>query len=79
MCYAEVIRIKIKNMFGYTIIKKSRVYELIEKEATLHKLIEYKVFDKPEPTLNCGYKSCNFQTTSPRGLKLHRTKIHKKK
>ena len=69
-------------MFGYTIIKKDRVAELLEKEATLHDLIKYDVFGKvtgTKTTLNCGYKSCNFQTTSPRGLKLHRTKIHKKR
>jgi hypothetical protein len=32
-----------------------------------------------ETVYNCGYKSCQFQTTSPAGLKRHRTMIHRKK
>lgn len=69
-------------MFGYTIIKEKRVKELLEKEATLHDLIKYDVFGKvtgTAPTLHCGYKSCQFQTTDPKGLKIHRARIHKKK
>jgi hypothetical protein len=69
-------------MFGYTIIKKVdlAVLEslldkyratLRERNAMLHKVTE--------PTLNCGYKSCQFTTTDPRGLKIHRSRVHKKK
>lgn len=35
--------------------------------------------EKPKIMHNCGYKSCQFQTTDPKGLKIHRTRVHKKK
>ena len=64
------------QLLGFTIIstKKYNYLKFCEKRD-----IEATYASKPEPPLNCGYKSCNFQTTSPRGLKLHRTKIHKKR
>jgi hypothetical protein len=61
----------------FKIISRGRYNELIEKEGTLHELIEYKVVSKP--ILNCGYKSCNFQTTDAKGLKIHRSRVHRKK
>ena len=62
------------TIFGYTIIKEVRLQFLrdVAKEAILE-------LEKAQPTLNCGYKSCDFQTTDPKGLKIHRTRIHKKK
>lgn len=61
----------------FKIITKHRLEYL---EGMVEDYLEFLAEEKSEePTLNCGYKSCNFQTTSPRGLKLHRTKIHKKK
>ena len=61
-------------MFGYTIIKK--------KKLEYYKMVEARDIERtygPKPTLNCGYKSCQFQTTDPKGLKIHRARVHRKK
>lgn len=69
-------------MFGFRIISETRYAELLEKEATFHDVIKFdpgSVNREPKVVHNCGYKSCQFQTTDPTGLKIHRSRIHKNK
>jgi len=37
------------------------------------------LLEEDKPLLHCGYKSCQFFTTNPKGLKIHRARIHKRK
>ena len=60
----------------FKIISAKEYRDLQQYKADLLQLLSE---NKVEQTYNCGYKSCQFQTTSPAGLKRHRTRIHKKK
>jgi hypothetical protein len=64
-------------MFGYTIIKKEELDEMLAKEWVSGNA--WARSDIKQPTLNCGYKSCQFMTTDARGLKIHRSRVHRKK
>lgn len=40
---------------------------------------QYTRAERQEQPLHCGYKSCQFSTHYPSKLKMHRTKVHRKK
>lgn len=63
-------------MFGFKIISENK-YKYF-KACEAHS-ISLAYGDKPKVMHNCGYKSCQFQTTDMRGLKIHRARIHKNK
>lgn len=70
------------NIFGWTIVRKSTIEELQEKKNYYKEKVEYMKFKslmQEKPTLHCGYKSCQFSTTDPTGLKIHRARIHRNK
>lgn len=69
-------------MFGYTIIKKSELSRLQNNERKLAIILVQEMEDRKtrdNTTYNCGYKSCQFHTTDEKGLKIHRSRVHKKK
>jgi hypothetical protein len=62
----------------YRIITKKRL-ELLE---ICEKIVKERVEDEGwgdsrEETYHCGAKGCQFHTTSPHGLSVHRGKSHK--
>lgn len=62
------------NIFGWTIVR-TKNYEWWVKEA-----IKCQIpLQEEEPTLHCGYKSCDFTTKYESGLKRHRTRMHRRK
>lgn len=63
----------IKLPFGWGLVKQKSYYYWV-KEA-----LKCKIPLKEEQTLHCGYKSCQFSTTDPKGLKIHRARVHRKK
>jgi len=74
----------------FKIITRRRYEELLLAESNLNDIIDrqldaqtyekyYKQADTQNTILNCGYKNCQFQTTDPKGLKIHRARIHRHK
>lgn len=63
----------------FKIITTKRYKELRTKEV-LYSALEKDWREELEAratTYNCGAKGCQFQTTSPNGLSIHRAKAHK--
>ena len=75
-------------MFGFKIISRDEYEYLKMCEERVTVLLrerfekaenKFKKGIEPKVVNNCGYKSCQFQTTDMRGLKIHRSRIHKNK
>ena len=65
-------------------IKLFNLVLMTKKELTKERLNVAQVMDtiyqnQQNKTLHCGYKSCQFHTTDPKGLKIHRSRVHRKK
>lgn len=48
-------------------------------DLVLDKLREQEEADGTTPRYHCGYKTCQFSTTDPQGLKIHRGRMHSNK
>lgn len=58
----------------FKIISTKKFHKLLADQKLLKQLQK-----KEEIIYHCGYKSCNFHTTDPKGLKIHRARMHRHK
>jgi len=62
-------------MFKIISRKEYRRLKVCEEKLALRIAVEIEARREGE-VLNCGAKSCQFQTTDPRGLSIHRARMH---